>query len=128
MIKSLEKAFGTLELDPKGKYTAQDIHQAYKNIARKVHPDKRPGDANAHDQFVELTKAYKLVLKAILPPEAEEEVNVTLSVTEAFQTLHSTISAVGLKLDACSNNTKALRKILEDLPRFIRRNDIERVC
>ena len=77
---------------------------------------------------VELTKAYKLVLKAILPPEAEEEVNVTLSVTEAFQTLHSTISAVGLKLDACSNNTKALRKILEDLPRFIRRNDIERVC
>jgi hypothetical protein len=63
-----------------------------------------------------------------LAPEAEEEVNVTLSVTEAFQTLHSTISAAGLKLDACSNNTKALRKILEDLPRFIRRNDIERVC
>ena len=115
MPRSLDKAFGILKLDPKGTYTEQDIHSAYKNIARKVHPDKRPGDANAHGQFVDLTEAYKRVLKKIRPPEAEAKVNVTLSVTQAFDTLHSTILAVGIKLDAYSN-TKALRKILDDLP------------
>ncbi len=114
MPKLLDKAFSILKLDPKGTYTEQDIHRAYKNIARKVHPDKRPGDANAHGQFVDLTEAYKRVLKEILPPEAEAKVNVTLSVIQAFDTLHSTILDVGIKLNAYSN-TKALRKILFDL-------------
>ena len=115
MPTSLDKAFDTLKLDPKSTYTEQDIHSAYRRIARKVHPDKRPGDTNAREQFIDLTRAYKRVLEEIISQEPEAKVNVTLSVTQAFDTLHSTILAVRKKLDAYTNS-KALRKILDDLP------------
>ena len=38
-----------------------DIARAYRRIARAVHPDSRPGDPGAADQFQALTRAYELV-------------------------------------------------------------------
>ena len=38
-----------------------DIARAYRRLARALHPDRRPGDPAAADQFRALTLAYELV-------------------------------------------------------------------
>ena len=34
------------------------IRKAFRKLARKFHPDKNPGDPNAHKTFILLNKAY----------------------------------------------------------------------
>jgi curved DNA-binding protein len=44
------------------KTASQDeIRRAYKALARKYHPDKNPGDAQAESRFKEATAAYELI-------------------------------------------------------------------
>jgi curved DNA-binding protein len=41
--------------------SADDIRKAYKKLARKYHPDVRPGDKDAADQFKKVQQAYSIL-------------------------------------------------------------------
>lgn len=41
--------------------SADDIRKAYKKLARKYHPDVRPGDKDAADQFKKVQQAYSVL-------------------------------------------------------------------
>ena len=41
--------------------TAVEIKSAYRNMAKKCHPDLHPGDAAAELQFKEITEAYEVL-------------------------------------------------------------------
>lgn len=41
--------------------TADEIKRAYRNLARRYHPDVNPGDAAAEAQFKEITAAYEVL-------------------------------------------------------------------
>ena len=41
--------------------TAEDLKRAYRNLARKYHPDQNPDDAEAEHRFKELAQAYEVL-------------------------------------------------------------------
>src|SRR3954469_9696247 len=41
--------------------TDDEIKKAYRNLARKYHPDRNPGDKHAETQFKEAQDAYDLL-------------------------------------------------------------------
>ena len=41
--------------------SAEEIRKAYKKLARKYHPDVRPGDKDAADQFKKVQAAYAVL-------------------------------------------------------------------
>lgn len=41
--------------------TADDIHKAYRKLARKYHPDMNPDDKTARDKFQKVQKAYEVL-------------------------------------------------------------------
>ncbi len=47
-----------------------DVKTAYRQLARKYHPDVNPDDQRSHDRFIKVTKAYEALLD-ILQPETE---------------------------------------------------------
>ncbi len=51
--------YKTLGVDRRA--TAEEIRKAYKKLARKYHPDVRPGDKNAADQFKRIQQAYAVL-------------------------------------------------------------------
>ncbi|MDR1658172.1 MAG: DnaJ domain-containing protein [Deltaproteobacteria bacterium] len=51
--------YKTLGVDKKA--SPEDIKKAYRNLARKYHPDVNPGDKAAEDKFKELSMAYDIL-------------------------------------------------------------------
>lgn len=45
----------------------EDLKASYRRLARQWHPDINPGDALAHEKFIQVTEAYK-TLQKIIPP------------------------------------------------------------
>src|SRR3954447_15130642 len=41
--------------------SAKDIKKAYKDLARKLHPDQNPGDSAAEERFKEVSAAYDVL-------------------------------------------------------------------
>jgi len=41
--------------------SGRDIKKAFRRLATKYHPDKNPGDKEAHDMFVEINRAYEVL-------------------------------------------------------------------
>src|SRR6476620_9833613 len=41
--------------------SAKEIKKAYKDLARKLHPDQNPGDAAAEERFKEVSAAYDVL-------------------------------------------------------------------
>jgi tetratricopeptide (TPR) repeat protein len=41
----------------------EDIKFAYRRLARRLHPDVNPNNTKAHDQFIRITEAYKVLGK-----------------------------------------------------------------
>ncbi|KAK0619253.1 hypothetical protein B0T14DRAFT_432106 [Immersiella caudata] len=44
--------------------TERQIKSAYRQLSKKYHPDKNPGDKTAHDKFVEVSEAYEALSDA----------------------------------------------------------------
>ncbi|CAH0058779.1 unnamed protein product [Clonostachys solani] len=43
------------------KATDRQLKSAYRQLSKKFHPDKNPGDNTAHDKFVEVSEAYEVL-------------------------------------------------------------------
>eukprot|EP01084_Bolivina_argentea_P016518 30899_1 len=41
--------------------SARDIKKAFRRLANKYHPDKNPGNKEAHDKFIEINRAYEVL-------------------------------------------------------------------
>jgi tetratricopeptide (TPR) repeat protein len=41
----------------------EDIKSSYRRLARRLHPDVNPNNSKAHDQFIRITEAYKVLGK-----------------------------------------------------------------
>ncbi|MBD3184495.1 molecular chaperone DnaJ [Candidatus Poribacteria bacterium] len=48
-------------LDVKNNASAEDIKKAYRDLAKKYHPDKNPGDEVAEERFKEIQEAYDVL-------------------------------------------------------------------
>ncbi|XP_063070511.1 dnaJ homolog subfamily C member 10 [Engraulis encrasicolus] len=48
-------------LDVSREATTREIRQAFKKLALKMHPDKNPHDATAHDKFLKINRAYEVL-------------------------------------------------------------------
>lgn len=44
---------------------AKDLKTSYRRLARQWHPDTNPGDELAHEKFIQVTEAYKILQKII---------------------------------------------------------------
>jgi uncharacterized protein YjbI with pentapeptide repeats len=44
--------------------TVEEIRKAFRQLAKKYHPDVNPGDANAERRFAQITEAYRFALAA----------------------------------------------------------------
>ncbi|NJN24180.1 MAG: J domain-containing protein [Acaryochloridaceae cyanobacterium RL_2_7] len=42
--------------------TAQEVKSSYRRLARQWHPDVNPNNQHAHDMFIRVTEAYKVLL------------------------------------------------------------------
>ncbi|KAF7556770.1 hypothetical protein G7046_g6211 [Stylonectria norvegica] len=54
-----EDYYKILNVDKKA--TDKELKQAYRQLSKKFHPDKNPGDPTAHDKFVEVSEAYDVL-------------------------------------------------------------------
>lgn len=63
----IDEAIGELELTgtdkENGVLTVTDIQRAYHKMAKRYHPDRRPGDQEAEERFKKATAAYHLLLQ-----------------------------------------------------------------
>jgi hypothetical protein len=54
----------------------EQIKRAYRHLAQQLHPDKRKGDALAHARFIEISKAYRILVNAARAVEQGKPVGV----------------------------------------------------
>ncbi len=48
-----------------------ELKAAYRSLARKLHPDLNPGDTEAHQRFIAVNQAYKILLVGVTAPIAQ---------------------------------------------------------
>ena len=69
-VRSVLAAYAILGLEPDAPFG--DARQAYRTLARKLHPDVNGGDARAAARFAEVRGAYETLAKRVgRTPQAE---------------------------------------------------------
>ena len=56
--------------------TIEQIKRSYRRLAQHLHPDKRKGDPQAHTRFIEISKAYRMLVNAARAAEQGKPVGV----------------------------------------------------
>ncbi|KAJ5287013.1 hypothetical protein N7478_002699 [Penicillium angulare] len=64
LVLAAEDYYKVLGLDKSA--SEKDIKRAYRNLSKKYHPDKNPGDENAREKFVEIADAYDVLSTSTL--------------------------------------------------------------
>jgi curved DNA-binding protein CbpA len=59
------------------------VKASYRRLARQYHPDVNSGDQFAHEKFIQLTEAYKLLLSLTEPSGTQGAANSSQAVTAA---------------------------------------------
>ncbi|KAI9927614.1 DnaJ- protein scj1 [Aspergillus wentii] len=59
LVLAAEDYYKVLGLDKSA--SEKDVKRAYRNLSKKFHPDKNPGDDAARDRFVEIADAYDVL-------------------------------------------------------------------
>ncbi|PZD75274.1 Chaperone protein DnaJ [Acaryochloris thomasi RCC1774] len=57
-------------LELKATANLEEVKASYRRLARRWHPDINPDSQQAHDMFIKVTQAYKVLLK-VIPPVAQ---------------------------------------------------------
>lgn len=71
-------------LELKSGATLVEIKVSYRRLARQYHPDINPGDRVAHEKFIALSDAYKLLLGTVQPQI--EDIEAKPQVTQPAKT------------------------------------------
>ena len=58
-VISIEEAYSILQLTSNA--SESEVKTAYRKLALKMHPDKNPGDPEAHKNFLKISEAYKRI-------------------------------------------------------------------
>ena len=61
--RTLEESYALLGLTDKA--SECDVKQAYKKMALRHHPDKNPGDTEAHKQFIAISEAFQKISRSM---------------------------------------------------------------
>ena len=57
----LTECYRVLELMPQA--TLEEIKSAYRQLVKRYHPDRNPGDRQAADRFIQINQAYETLLE-----------------------------------------------------------------
>lgn len=79
----IEDCYRLLEL--KSGATLVEIKASYRRLARQYHPDINPGDRIAHEKFIALSDAYKLLISTV-QVQVEDKVESKERVTQPAKT------------------------------------------
>ncbi len=59
----LTECYRVLELTPQA--TLEEIKSAYRQLVKRYHPDRNPGDRQAADRFIQINQAYETLLEGL---------------------------------------------------------------
>jgi DnaJ-class molecular chaperone len=62
--------------------SGEDIKRAYRHLAMEHHPDRNPGDPDAHERFQQVQKAYEVLSEPERRAEYDRSGSTTLGVRE----------------------------------------------
>jgi tetratricopeptide (TPR) repeat protein len=61
-----------------------DLKASYRRLARQWHPDINPGDELAHEKFIQVTEAYKILQKLVPPASSKSKVTPAVPKSTAY--------------------------------------------
>ncbi|NJN37566.1 MAG: DnaJ domain-containing protein [Acaryochloridaceae cyanobacterium CSU_3_4] len=61
-----------------------DLKASYRRLARQWHPDINPGDELAHEKFIQVTEAYKILQKLVPPAPSKSKVTPSAPKSTAY--------------------------------------------
>ena len=59
----LSECYQILELTPQA--TLEEIKSTYRQLVKRYHPDRNPGDRQASERFIQINQAYETLLEAL---------------------------------------------------------------
>lgn len=72
----------------------EKIKKSYRELAMKYHPDRNPGDENAHNMFVDINEAYEI----LSDKEKRIEYNISYLASNKYVVGGLAIAGLGLGL------------------------------
>ncbi len=75
----------------------EEVKASYRRLARRWHPDINPDSQQAHDMFIKVTQAYKVLLK-VIPPTVQTIPHATTGPTVTRRSARPTATAPAVKV------------------------------